>query len=259
MADEVVRRLHVNASKYSVTVNAAVAEESNGKHLHPLAAGALYRLGAETVGFHESVRVLCEEGRAAYSAPLLRTLLDLLLSTLIVVEKPEEADLRGFRYTYFFLKAMHSRHADDAKNRENCCRQIENGIAHLGAADQARARQFMLKDRLPAYWYAPDFYHRPHEAAEKLLVPEQVAYYSTLSGAAHGGSFGLGFFRDEPDVIGPNPRDDPRGEAFALCTSIRIALEQARARDHFELGGRFDGVYTDLVEQLSRTRPLLEK
>src|SRR3954467_7232818 len=105
MLDSVLVGLHDAAAEYAVGVNQAISTQVKN-HLYPVAAGALYRIGADTVAFHMAVFTLCADGRVSCSAPLLRTLLDLLLSTAIIVERHDEADLRGFRYTHFFLKTM---------------------------------------------------------------------------------------------------------------------------------------------------------
>ena len=89
--------------------------------------------------------------------------------------------------------------------------------------------------------------------ADALLDPELASYYAKLSSAAHGGFFGLGLFRDQPDTIHPNQRSDPRSQALALLTSTRIVLDQVRARDQFELGGRFEKAYQDLIARLVST------
>lgn len=232
-------------------MNAGVVRQFNGQHPYPLAGGALHRLGADSVAFHEAILALCATGWVACSAPLLRTLLDLLLSTAIIAERADQAEMRGFRCTHYFLKAMLSE--GDAESRQSNRQQIEAGIARLPGADQERARRFIFKDRLPPYWYAPDYYHRPHDAADALLTPELAAYYAKLSSAAHGGFFGLSLFRDQPDTIHPNQRSDPRSQALALLTSIRIVLDQARARDQFELGGQFLKMYDDLIARLLKT------
>ena len=253
--DDNLARLHEAASEYAVAVNSAITERFKGAHPYPLAGGALYRLQADTLSFHEAVFALCVTGYVSCCAPLLRTQLDLLLSTAIIVHRREEAEIRGFRCTHFFLKATFVRNDTDAQLREHSRQQIEFGIARLNPADQEKARQFVFKDRLSAYWYAPDYYHRPQEAADKLLHEDMASYYATLSSAAHGGFFGLGLFRDQPDAIHPNTRDDPRAQALALCTSTRIVLDQANARDRFELGGQLSHTYDNLVEQLSKIPP----
>lgn len=252
--DEHLLRLHDGASQYAVAVNAAVAEKFGGRHPFPLAGGALYRIGADAVAFHEAVLALCATGWVSCTAPLLRSLMDLLLSTSIIAEIPDEAELRGFRYSHFFLKSMLLQDDGDQRMHKYLRSQIEFGIKQLNRADQLRARRFIFNDRPPAYWYAPDYYGRPQEAADKLLNPEIARYYSTLSSAAHGGFFGLGLFRDQPDVINPNRRDDPRSNALALCISIRITIEHAYARDKFELGGQLSQIYRSLLEELSRYR-----
>jgi len=174
-----------------------------------------------------------------------------LLSTAIITEDGNQAEMRGFRCTHYFLKAMLSE--EDTELRRSNREQIEAGIARLPRPDQERARQFIFSDRLPAYWYAPDYYHRPQEAADALLNPELASYYAQLSSGAHGGFFGLGLFRDQPDTIHPNQRSDPHSQALALMTSIRIVLEQVRVRDNFELGGQFLKVYEGLITRLLET------
>lgn len=244
--------LHHNASRYAVAVNAAIAEKLNGKHPFPLAGGALYRLGADTVAFHEAVLALCATGWVSCSAPLLRTLLDLLLSTAIIVKHADQAEMRGFRCAHYWRKAVLSE--GDSETQKKNRQQIYSGIALLAKAEQERARRFIFNDRLPAYWYAPDCYRRPQEAADALLISELAMCYSKLSSAAHGGFFGLSIFRDRPDTIHPNQRRDPRSQALALTMSIRIVLEQARARDQFVLDGKFSNTYSELIARLIETR-----
>ena len=142
--DQTLERLHQAASECSVAVNAAVAETLSGKHPYPLAGGALYRLGADTLAFHQADLALCVTEWVSCSAPLLRTLLDLLLSTLIIVERREEAEMRGFRCTHYFLKATVSRNPDDAALRTFARQQVDSGIARLPPAEQQRARDFVF-------------------------------------------------------------------------------------------------------------------
>lgn len=246
--DPSLARLHGAATEFAVAVNEAVARQFDGIHPYPLAGGALHRLGADTVAFHEVVLALCATGWVACSAPTLRTLLDLLLSTAIIAERAHEAEMRGFRFTHYFLKAMLTE--GDAEARRGNRQQIEAGLARLVGEDRERARRFIFSDRLPPYWYAPDYYHRPQEAADALLVPELATYYAKLSSAAHGGFCGLGLFRDQPDTIHPNQRSDPHSQALAILTSTRILLEQVRARDQFESGGQFQRVYKQLLARL---------
>ncbi len=256
--DEDRVRLHGNAGGYAVAVNAAIAEQLDGKHPYPAAGGALWRLGADTVAFHQAVLALCDTGWASCSAPILRTLLDLLISTAIIVERKDEAEIRGFRCTHFFLKAALSDSSIDDKVRKDSRQQIDSGIAQLSDTDKDRARRFVFQDPVRAYWYAPDYFHRPQEAVDKLLGQELGVAYARLSSAAHGGFVGLGLFRDQPDTIHPNQRDDPQSESMALLISTRIVLEQTRARNEFELGGQFSGTYGRLLDRLLRLpSPLL--
>ena len=249
--DAALARLHGEASEFAVAVNAAVARQLDGTHPYPLAGGALLRLGADTVAFHEAILALCATGWVGCSAPLLRTLLDLLLSTAIIAERSDQTEIRGFRCTHYFLKAMLSE--GDAESQRNNRQQIEAGIARLPSQDQEPARRFIFNNPLRSYWYAPDYYHRPQDAANALLAPELASYYAKLSSSAHGGFFGLGLFRDQPDAIHPNQRDDPRSQALAILTSTRIVLEQVRVRDQFELSGQFQKGYEDLIAWLLMT------
>jgi len=251
LVDRSLVRVHSAAVQFAVAVNEAVSRQFDGIHPYPLAGGALHRLGADMVAFHEAILALCATGWVACSAPLLRTLLDLLLSTAIITERADEAEMRGFRCTHYFLKAMLS--DGDAQAQRSNRQQIEAGLARLVGDDRERARRFIFKDRLPSYWYAPDYYHRPQEAADALLVPETASHYARLSSAAHGGFCGLGLFRDQPDSIHPNQRNDPHSQALAILTSTRILLEQVRVRDQFESGGRFQPVYEKLLARLVET------
>jgi hypothetical protein len=177
-------------------------------------------------------------------------MLDLILSELVITETETEAEYRGFKYTHFFLKAQLNAPHLKGKLRKAVRAQIEEGIIRLPAAYQQRARDFMFRDRLRAYWYCPE-YQRPKDVLDRLVRSDINRIYDVYSGGSHGGFIGLRILKDEPDRVHPNPRPDPRSQNLALAASSRILLEAMNVRDSFENAGANRSTYDQLLDRLA--------
>lgn len=253
-ADGAIIRLHADAQGYASAVNASIAAAHGGVSPHPLSGGALYALTADLFGMHRAVFSLCEDGWAFAAVAVLRSMMDLLLSAAVITEQEPDAEYRGFKYTYFFLKAELNEAALSAADRTAVRARIEEGINLLPPEHQQRARDFMFRERLWGYWYCPEF-RRPTEVLDRLSSAEVRALYDAYSGGSHGGYLGLRILKDEPNQVHPNQRPDPRSQNLALVVSTRLLLDTMSIRDRFENGDVHGLMYQALLNRLVSLRP----
>ena len=247
-ADPLILQLHSDVQEYATVVNSSIASAHGGISPHPLSGGALYALTADLLGIHRAILTLCEDGWAFAAVPLLRTMLDFLMSAAVITEQKPEAEYRGFKYTHFFIKAQLKETSLPAEARAALRSQLENSIALLPAGQQQKARDFIFRERLWSYWYCPE-YRRPMEVLDSLLSQEIRFVYGTFSGGSHGSYLGLSVLKDEPDLKHPNQRADTRSQNLALAGSTRILLETMNIRDRFENGGTNQRAYEGLLGQ----------
>lgn len=249
-ADPLILQLHSDVQEYATVVNGSIASAHGGVSPHPLSSGALYALTADLFGIHRAVLTLCIDGWAFAVVPLLRSMIDILMSAAVITEQETEAEYRGFKYSHFFLKAQLKDTHLSAEARSALRSQLEDGVAQLPASQRQKARDFIFRERLRSYWYCPE-YRRPMEILDRFLSKEIRFIYDMFSGGSHGGYLGLSVLKDEPDLKHPNQRADTRSQNLALAGSTRILLETMNIRDHFEHGGANQRAYGDLLDQLA--------
>lgn len=242
-------QVHADAQAYADRVNRSIAEANGGISRHPLSGGALYTLTADLWAMHRAILSLCEHGWGFIAVVLLRTMIDMGIIAAVITEHESEAEYRGFKYTHFFLKAQVNETTLLPEIRASNRAQIEAGIRKLPPAQQQRAKDFMFREPLRAYWFCPEF-TRPTDVLDRLSRPDIRSMYETFSGGSHGGFLGLRILKDNPDDIHPNPRADPRTQNLALVASTRMLLDVMHMRDRFEIGGRHEPEYQALLDKL---------
>jgi len=255
-AEPHVVRLHEEVNEYAIHVNTAIAEVRERRREFPLAGGALLSIRADHLALHRSVLSLCREGLALSVTPILRTMLELMISTAVIVTDHAEAEYRGFKYTHVFFKANLNNEAFPEEQRRRMREQIEEGLALLPASHRDKARGYVFKERTSPYWYFPEF-RRPAEAIDELCPADVAALYSLFSAGSHGGYLGLRILKDRPDDIHPNPRRDKRSQDFALVASMRLTLEVFRGSDRFEASGVSEEVTRVIFDRFRALEPLL--
>src|SRR6266704_565603 len=140
VAEPALVRLHAAVVEYAVRVNATVAQAHEVSPGHPLSGGALFSIRADYLGLHRCVMTLCTDGWAFAAVPILRTMMELMISTAVIVADPAEAEYRGFKYTHAFLKANLNNEAFPPEQRARMRQQVEKGIESLPEAFRARAK-----------------------------------------------------------------------------------------------------------------------
>ncbi len=246
-APELVK-MHEDVVEYGVVIHTTIMAVHEQRGERALSGGALSSIRADLLGLHRSVAALCSDGWAFAATPILRTMIELMLSTAVIVEDVKQAEYRGFKYTHQFLKANLNNAQFPEDQRRFMRSQIQDGIAALPQDLRETAKRHVYSEKLGPYWYSPE-YARPSDVVDKLCPPEVVQLYALYSGGAHGGYLGLRLLKDEPDLIHPNPRPDKRSQDMALVASVRFSLEVIRACDRFETGGVNDEMSAQMFDR----------
>jgi len=193
---------------------------------------ALFVLAHDAICVHRAIAQLVLSGWSSPAAPLVRTLLDLTVSMLAILNGASPP-LGAFKYLYSnfrrFGRDMERSPADRARIRK----QVRERIGQLPVTQRHDAlKAYAEKDR--AYWFAPEW-SSPSAVIEQFGAPGMAEFYRQFSAAAHGGFFGLRLFRDDPDRIDINPRLPPGKHALSVIfISAKLVVELTRGRDSYE-------------------------
>lgn len=194
---------------------------------------ALFSLSRDSVIIHRAVGDLVVVGWSGAAAALLRTLMDIQISTLAVVNS-SDPKLAAFRYFYFTYRVF-SR--DDKhytpESRRQARETIRGRIASLPPEDRRAALRF-LREKDRSYWFVEEF-RTPTAVVERFANSDIVDLYRQLSGAAHGGFFGLRLFSDNPEDRGVNAQLPIGDKAVSVAlASARFLVEVTSLRSRAE-------------------------
>jgi len=196
-----------------------------------LVRDALFVLTTDAVCVHRALGCLVGAGWPGPAAALLRTLLDINISALAVINSTTPT-MAAFRYFYSGFR----RHARDQsfprEVRHHMFDQIRSRITLLPNELRALALA-VIKEKDRPYWYGQEF-ASPSAILERFGRAEIHWIYAQLSGAAHGSFMGLRLYRERPDTIDINP--EPSGpKALSLdLISCRLLAELLHVRDGAE-------------------------
>jgi hypothetical protein len=172
--------------------------------------GGLFSILHDAVIVHRAIGELVVGGWSSPGAALARTMLDLTVSMVAIVQS-QNPPLAAFRY----FNAGHRQIARDQsfsrKTRQNLRKLIRHQISQLPSEDRPGALQF-LKERDRPYWYWEEW-QNPSAVISAFASPKIQESYKRFSAAAHGGYLGMRFFRDQPYQHDINPRLPRRKQA----------------------------------------------
>src|SRR2546426_8406574 len=100
--DDVIR-VHDAVLEYAIRVQEAVARRTEQRTTNLVAAAALQTLAHETICLHRAIRDLCVAGWAFGAPILLRSMLEAMLSTVVIVNN-NRPDVAAFKYFYAYTK-----------------------------------------------------------------------------------------------------------------------------------------------------------
>ena len=211
-----------------------------------LVRSAIWALSHDSVCTHQAIFDACRCGWSSSGAVLVRTLMDLTISTVAILSSsnPELAAFKYFFSSYRTVLRDPSYRGEVLDVTRKLCREY---LLLLAESDRKEAKRFLHNERKMAYWYSGEF-TRPSEVIEKHLPSLQGAF-TLLSAAAHGGFLGTRAFRDDPDFHDVNPRRPKETAELVLMMSSRLLLEQTRLRAESE-GLGIKANCLDLAEKL---------
>jgi len=233
--------MHKQIQTFSIRVNQVSFNKYNA--LGPsyrgtnLSRGCFYKLGERAVIFHRSILSLCEDGWASVAPVILRSMMECILYSIVIVEK--DSEYRAFLYqANEFLNDLTATSLADEAQKLNSKREIQKALAWLCPQDLQRAESYVqefLKRREPrTYWYK-SIYKNTGAILNRCNKPAQTAgLFKILSMSTHSTAVGSNIFKDEPDKVDINPRSDKRGTVMALAGSSHLLLEISDIRGRFE-------------------------
>lgn len=241
--------LHDDVLRYATAVQNTIAEAGG---CNSLSSEALNVLAFNAVLAHRGVRTLCEEGWTPLTPIVNRTLLDVLLNCIAVLNRPEVADYMGFKY----LSEFHRKWLTDPEitdpERTEANATLDRFVGRLQAADQNRARELIREARPNLYWFRPE-YNTTRDLLD--LSPHNIhVIYKLFSGVTHGGISAKFLFDDDPAAEEIGPRQHPRHAPQAVLASSRLLLEVSYVRDRWENFGVGEEIYRELVARLIALR-----
>jgi hypothetical protein len=208
------------------------AEVNKDKEWDDIVRSALVSITHETVILHRALGDLCLRGWSGAATPIFRTMLDLMVS-LLAIGHSSCPPVAAFRYFHVGYRKETRNDKKSKQWRVDARAFLMARISTLPQEFQSGAKE-MLNEKDGAYWFQPEF-KKPTEIVQRFGNDQFQWLYRTFSAAAHGGFFGLRYFRDDPFGLSINPRL-PMGRAGAklILHSSRLLVEVIMVRDTYE-------------------------
>ncbi len=240
-------RLHATVRSYAIDANTESADKFNSQST-PMARSALSVLSHDCLTVHHAIVMLCMSGWSSPAAVLVRTQMDILISTMAITQH-EKSELMAYKYLYLSFRQAIRDGTFPAAEQERSRKTCLDGLKLLSDDIGEEAKSYIFKGKRANYWYAQE-YHRPTDfLREHSGHPEWERIYKDLSRAAHGGYMGMRLFRDGADGLDIGPREPGTAAERAIGLSAFVMLEQTYSRSLFE-GLTFVDQYPDLKREV---------
>lgn len=217
----------------------------------PITRSVIERLHESAITTHRSILCLAENGWAQNTAPLLRTIIELVVNCAVVIE--EDCEMRSFRYLVSELLRLDSTPEERERSKKELKDQLFN---YLDDRDREKAEKYLNQEKHDLYWYS-GIYKGPRDILKKK-APSLLDAYDLGGSASHGCQIGYKFFSEDPNLTNINPRKDPYSANLSVVFSIRFLLEFSLIRDSFEKLG-LNSHYDKYVKKLAGLKHLIEE
>ncbi len=215
----------------------------------PIVNYAIFNIFHDSLIIHQSIRGLVYNGWSSSGAILVRTLMDLTIS-LIAIVNSKNPTLAAFRYFNSSHRQAMRDKTFSSETKKEIMKLIRQQIGQLKPEDKASAYKF-LRERDRPYWFWEEW-NSPRKVIEAFASPHVLEEYQTLSSASHGGFYGLKIFRDRCDEYNITPRL-PIGKQAVLVSvfSSQKLIELVSIRSGYEDLG-LEPIYIELRESLEK-------
>jgi len=198
----------------------------------PIISYAIFNIFHDAMIVHQSIKGLVYNGWSSSGAILVRTLIDLTIS-LVAIIRSKNSNLAAFRYFNSSHRQIRRDHRFSSKLKREIKDLIRNQINQLPTQDRQEAYR-ILQEKDRAYWFSYEW-SSPSKVLEEFASPNVLEEYQRLSSAAHGGFYGLKYFRDRFSDYDITPRL-PLGRSAILvsASSSRKMIELVSIRSQYE-------------------------
>ncbi len=210
---------------------------SKDKNKNILTRSALYRIATRAIELYRSVLSLCENGWSSTAAVILRSLMECLMFYIVITR--ENSEYWAFRYyaNDYLNDLIHSSETkDDLRGFQQ--QQLEDLKIRLSSKDRKEIEiyinNFLKRTKPKAFWFKPEY-----PSAEAILnycsnKEDMNASYRYLSMSTHNTHIGSSLFKDKPDQMDINPKEDKKGIILSLLMAANLLLELTDIRVQFE-------------------------
>lgn len=236
-------RIHEAALDCAIRVQQAAARQGDQRSTNLVSGAALSVLAHETICLHRATRAVCIAGWAFAAPIMLRAMLEATCSTLVIVNS-SRPDVAAFKYFYAHTRNdLSDPSVDPQRIADEARANISIHMVQMMPKDQQLAHDYLQAPRAGHFWYSDEF-AGPTVIIRRYAISEVLDLYRLLSIATHAGFLGMRIFRDDPDLLDVNPRQDARAMGFALISSSRVLTEGTRARAVFDTvqDGGYDAI-----------------
>jgi hypothetical protein len=198
----------------------------------PIVNYAIFNIVHDAIIIHRSIQGLVFNGWSSSGAILERTLLDLTISMIAIVNS-KNPTLAAFSYFNANHRQILRDNSFSIKTKQEIKQLIRKQIQQLKPEDRTLAYKFLREKNRP-YWFWQEW-NSPKKVIEAFASTSVLEDYQTLSSAAHGGFYGLKYFRDNGTEYNLNPRL-PFGRLAMLVSAAtsRKLIEIVSVRGLFE-------------------------
>jgi len=245
--------LHEKALNFAILVNQKSYHKfnppSSKQNLKPVTRGCFFKIGEWAVILHRSVRTLCEYGYVSVGGVLLRSMAECFANMLAILNSKNDCEYMAFRfYALEYLNFM-------VLNNTNKDPELDQVLNQLDSTNRRNAElyisNFIKQKKQKTWWFRPEFDNVSQ--IFKDYAPILLDSYKTLSKSTHGTFFGSSLFKDQPDTMNINPRQDLKSIKVALLLSSRYLSEISNGRSQFERLG-CDADYNKILQELIGTK-----
>lgn len=209
--------------------------EKHPERSSEIVSSALLALAHDAVIAHNGVGILVRNGWSSAAAPVVRTMLDLTVSMLAIVNSGKPR-LAAFRYLHAGYRTVNRDTAFSKRLRSGVRTLLRDRLNQLDTTDRIAAIEF-LRDKERAYWFGSEW-KTPNDIVMAFGSKDTQWAYRQFSAAAHGGFLGTRVFRDHPFAMDINSRlPSGRNSAVVSLRSSRILIELVCLRDEWEQVG----------------------
>jgi hypothetical protein len=212
-------------------INEKYAAGQNG-----LTSAALHVIHTQGTELHLSIRVLCENGRCKVAPIILRSMIECLAYSYLIISK--DSEYRAFRF--FSLDYLNSiiNEDEDLDVIQEAKTEMEKLISGFVDKEKERVQDyyanFLQQKQRKIYWFRRDIANNLEEITASLSSDVGwVKLYRYFSAAVHTNYIGTRLFTNNktPNI---NPEYDLYSSAMALTASIKTLFQTTCDRRVFE-------------------------